>query len=167
MIRGAKVRDHLEGGDEMLAARDLAAALVISRFTDAGLRDANAALRSETAAKLAAVLDDFAAERYPAGTPEVSEEMTDWIQSQSVALGQLAAQYNMTVETMLGKDDGVVGPFRQPFDKRAFGEKALFQAISAESPGTASSTRRSRGPRPARPTPTPRRARATRRRSTA
>ena len=132
VIRGAKVRDHLEGGDEMLAARDLAAALVLSRLTDAGLRNANAALRSETAAKLVAVLDDFAAERYPAGTPEVSVEMSDWIQSQCVALGQLAPQYNMTVETMLGKDDGVVGPFRQPFDKRAFGEKALFQAISAE-----------------------------------
>jgi hypothetical protein len=133
VIRGAKVRDHLEGGDEMLAARDLAAALVLSRFTDAGLRNANAALRSETTAKLVAVLDDFAAERYPAGTPEVSEEMSDWIQSQSVALGRLAPQYNMTVETMLGKDDGVPGVFRQPFDKRAFGAKALFQTISAES----------------------------------
>ena len=132
VIRGAKVRDHLEGGDEMLAARDLATALVLSRFTDAGLRDANAALRSETTAKLVAVLDDFVAERYPAGTPEVSAEMADWIQSQSVSLGQMAAQYNMTVETMLGKDDGVVGAFRQPFDKRAFGAKALFQTISAE-----------------------------------
>ena len=44
-----------------------------------------------------------------------------------------AARRLQRLRRQLERHDAVPGPFRQPFDKRAFGEKALFQAISAES----------------------------------
>ena len=128
----AKIRDHIAGGDEMLAARDYATTLILTKFTDAELRGANAAFRSETAAKLVSVLDAFIRDEYPAGTGPVDEDLNDSIQTQSTALGQLASHYNTFIEASLGENRGNVVPFNQPFDARAFGSKEIFKMISAD-----------------------------------
>jgi hypothetical protein len=131
-ILEAKVRDFLEGGDDMLATRDFVASLILTKFTAAELRNVNASFRSETASKLIAVLDDFVHDRYPAGTGPIDDDLSDWIQSQSTALGQLAPQFNRFVEDSLGQNGDVIGPFGGQFDKKAFGAKDLFKMVSAD-----------------------------------
>ena len=130
-IYDAKVKDSLEGGDQMLAVRDFAAMLLLAKLSAGQLQGANAAFRSETASKLIAVLDGFGRNDFPAGAT-VSSGMSGWIAGQSSSLSQLATQYNFNVETMLGKKSGGdIKAFEEPFDTAAFGAKDVFKTVSA------------------------------------
>ena len=130
VVYDAKVKDALEGGDQMLAIRDFAAMLLLAKLSTAQLQNANAAFRSETASKLIAVLDCFGQKDFLPGVT-VPSGMSGWIVSQSSSLSQLATQYNFNVETMLGKTGGAVEPFDKQFDTSAFGAKEIFKTVYA------------------------------------
>ena len=128
-IRNANVRDYLEGGDEMTPTREFVTSLLLTKLPASQLKDVHAALRSETTSKLISVLDDFMQGIHPAGAVAVSFDVNSWIDTESSSLEEAAINYNRSVETLLGKNEGPIKEFPASFDKNAFGAKDIFNKI--------------------------------------
>jgi hypothetical protein len=131
-IHNSYVQDYLEGSDEMDPAREFAFLILVGKFSKAQLEAANAALRSETTAKLFAVLDEFKNRQYPASfdARRINVETASWIEDECQAIEALSNNYTLSLERLLGKNvGGIIKEFDGKFDKAAFGSQDILNMI--------------------------------------
>ena len=132
VIYNSYVQDYLEGSDEMDPARDFAFSLIVANFSKAQLQAASAALRSETTAKLFAVLDEFQNRQYPAASDvkRITRELPSWIDEECQSIQTLASGYALSLERLLGKaGGGIIREFQGQFNMAAFVEQDVFNMI--------------------------------------
>ena len=129
-LRNAYVTDHFEGAEEMDPAREFAFSLLVANFSKAQLQAASAALRSETTAKMFAVMDDFGSGRFRADPQQAPNNLRRWIAAESQLIVEQGTRYDLTLNRLLGRPEGpVIREFRGAFDKGAFGASDLLDLL--------------------------------------
>ena len=129
-LRNAYVTDHFEGAEEMDPAREFAFSLLVAGFSKTQLQAAHAALRSETTAKMFAVMDDFNSGRYRADPEQVPNNLRRWISAESGLIVEQGTRYDLALNRLLGLPEGpIIREFRGEFDKGAFGAADLLDLL--------------------------------------
>ena len=129
-LRNAYVTDHFEGAEEMDPAREFAFSLLVANFSKAQLQAASAALRSETTAKMLAIMDDFGTGRFRADPEQVPNNLRRWISAESQLIVEQGTRYDLALNRLLGRPEGpIIREFRGEFDKGAFGAADLLDLL--------------------------------------